>query len=99
METIREAIERLRAVGYTIDWQSTGEGRLRCIACGLTVEPSMVRIDEVVRFEGVSDPGDEAILFALSTDDGHQGIYTTAYGLDTPTRDLDVVAALDPRRP
>lgn len=98
METMLEAIERLRSNGYRTDWYAQN-GHLHCRGCQLTTDPSRVVVDDIVRFEGDSDPGDEAILFALGTSDGHHGIYITAYGPETPTADLDVVAALQSNHP
>ena len=64
METMSEATERLRAAGYVENWIAEG-GMLRCFTCPAIYDPELVSVDEVVRFEGPSDPGDEAILFAL----------------------------------
>jgi len=64
METMLEATARLRAAGYGENWIAE-DGKLRCFTCTATYKPESVTVDEVVRFEGPSDPGDEAILFAL----------------------------------
>ena len=57
-----------------------------------------VTVDEVYRFEGASDPGDEAILFAISMPCGHRGALPAAYGKDTPPDVADVVTQLRPKR-
>jgi hypothetical protein len=94
METLTEAIARLRAQGFLRDFSAVADGRLRCSECDAEFDPGALQIDEIVRFEGESDPGDESILFALSGPCGHAGLYSTAYGPDAPPEDVAVVAAL-----
>ncbi|MGB7785649.1 MAG: phosphoribosylpyrophosphate synthetase [Salinimicrobium sp.] len=36
-------------------------------------------VDEVYRFEGPSNPGDEAILYAISTSSGRKGVLVDGY--------------------
>lgn len=93
METLSAASERLRAAGYTENWEAV-DGALRCWACGTDHAPTEVTVDEVVRFEGPSDPGDESILFALNGPCGHRGQYSVGYGPSTPADEIAVVKAL-----
>ena len=44
------------------------------------------------RFEGMSDPGDNNILYEISASDGAQGILVTPYGSDCPAHVADFVA-------
>ena len=39
-----------------------------------------VSIKNFYRFEGTSDPGDNAILYAIETDNGKKGVLVDAYG-------------------
>jgi hypothetical protein len=93
METMSEATTRLRAAGYVENWLAE-DGKLWCSTCSATYDPGSVTVDEVVRFEGPSDPGDEAILFALSGPCGHRGQFSAAYGPDTSEEDVKVITAL-----
>lgn len=93
METMSEATARLRAAGYVENWIAE-DGKLRCLTCTATYDPVSVTVDEVVRFEGPSDPGDEAILFALSGPCGHRGQFSAAYGPETSVEDVRVIVAL-----
>ncbi len=54
--------------------------------------PLDVSIINYYRFEGMSDPGDNSILYELSTSDGTQGILVTPYGPDCPAHVADFVA-------
>lgn len=94
METLTDAMTRLRAAGYTLDLQATESGRVRCAACGTEHDPATMTIDEIVRFEGESDPGDEAILVAMRCDCGEAGLYTSAFGAAASPADTEVLAHL-----
>ena len=93
METLHEAIARLRELGYTQDWYAE-DGSLRCGVCDVAYDPAIVTVDHIVRFEGTSDPGDEAILFALTAECSHRGLYSAAYGADMAPADIAVVRLL-----
>jgi hypothetical protein len=94
LETLSEAMARLRARGFVRDFSPVADGRLRCGECGAEFDPADVRIEEIVRFEGISDPGDESILFALAAPCGHNGLYSAAYGPNATPEDVAVVAGL-----
>lgn len=94
METVLEAINRLRAAGYELEMSAAPGGRLRCGECGDDLDPAAVTIDETVRFEGPSDPGEEAIVIAITTPHGHRGYFVAAYGPDMPADDVTLVQAL-----
>jgi hypothetical protein len=96
METISEAIARLRAAGYEGDWRARS-GQLVCDLCGTAHDPQHVTIEETVRFEGDSNPDDEAVLFALSASCGHRGLYAAPYGPDVSPDDVTVIRALHAR--
>ncbi len=44
----------------------SGGGKLRCAECATGHDPERLTVDRAIRFEGASDPGDEAVLFALT---------------------------------
>lgn len=80
METLVDAMNRLRADGYTAEFRATDDGQLRCDLCDSTHSSDEVSVDETVRFEGESNPSDEAILVALSCECGIKGMFTAAFG-------------------
>lgn len=94
METIPEAANRLRAAGYTVDYSSTDDGRLRCGECGTEHAPADMTVDEVVRYEGASNPDDETILLALRCDCGARGLYVAAFGPSASAADAEVLRHL-----
>ncbi len=97
-DTLTGAIARMRALGYTNDLAATEEGNLVCGACGAVEDPATMHIDHTVRFEGDSDPGDEAILIAVSCHCGALGLYSAAYGAAAPPADAAVLTRFATRR-
>lgn len=93
METLSQAIDRLSALGYTENYYAV-EGAVVCGRCDARYEPAGMNVDEIVRFEGDSDPGDQSILYALDAGCGHRGLYSAAYGPETSADDAAVIQAL-----
>jgi hypothetical protein len=87
MESLTGAINRLRDSGYAADFVALDDGALRCDSCGAPCDPDALGVEEVVRFEGSSDPGDAAILVAVRCCRGHAGLFSSAYGVDVALED------------
>ena len=98
METLLDATTRLRGLGFDLDFAATENGSLRCSSCDVELRPEKMRVDEIVRYEGASDPDDQSILVALRSDSGQAGLYSAAYGPDTPEADVNVLLRLPARR-
>ena len=94
METLTEAIDRLRADGYGHDFFAVAGGKLRCRQCGREIDASNLTITDVVRFEGESDPEDESVLYGLSADGERVGLYSAPYGSNATPEDIAVADAL-----
>ena len=94
LETLAQAIDRLTAAGYTDDFRAESDG-LHAVYGGCVHQPEELMIEEVVRFEGITNPDDEAILFALRCSDGMKGTYTTAYGPNMPAADAEMARRLN----
>jgi len=82
-ETVSEAVNDLIKRGYTSDLNIHAEKA--CIVCNetsLQLSPDDFEIDETYRFEGSTDPGDEMIVFAISSSQHNiKGIVVNAYGM------------------
>ncbi len=94
METLGAAAARLQKSGYRGSLLARAGGVFRCTICGRDLDAAEVVIDEIVRFEGPSDPGDEAILYALTGPCGDRGLYTTSYGPYATEHDRVVASRL-----
>jgi hypothetical protein len=95
MDSLSDRMRQLHAAGWTVQL-SVSDGGLRCDGYSCWTAPEEVGADEVYRFEGVSDPGDESILFAISMPCGHRGLFPAAYGKDQIPDVADVVTRLRP---
>jgi len=97
METLSSAIERLTRQGFTAHFGVAGN-RLRAFGGGQTFGAHEVVIEQYSRFEGVSDPGDMAIVYAIVTRNGTRGALVDAFGVSSdPTvsaflKDVPIVA-------
>jgi hypothetical protein len=99
METLSEAVARLTAADYRDGFRAE-RGGLRAIGTRCLHEPESLVIEEIVRFEGASDPGDEAVLFALRCAiHGTRGTYVVTFGPSVDSLDAEMVRRLtDGRR-
>lgn len=92
-ETVTEAVTLLAALGYdaTFDWH---DGQLQCSVCGATHALKGAHAERVYRFEGPSDPADEAIVLGLRCPVCEaKGTFVSAFGLDA---DPDLFADIGP---
>jgi len=76
--TLVETLEKLRMEGYKEDFNIRFDSLICRDVCLL---PSQFEVDKVYRFEGNTNPSDEAILFAISSIDGKiKGVLVNSYG-------------------
>jgi hypothetical protein len=99
--TVTEAIALLEARGFTGSFRvATETAALVCDGCRQWVVPADAEVVEVFRFEGASDPDDEAIVVALRCHScGRQGVLVAAYGAEVDAVEGEVLVMLgDARR-
>jgi L-asparaginase/Glu-tRNA(Gln) amidotransferase subunit D len=75
--TISEAIEKLKAQGFTLDF-NLQQNRLKVGEQDYTADE--FEIVDLYRYEGPSDPADEATVYALANNAGIKGVLVTGYG-------------------
>lgn len=96
-DTVSEAVNDLAKRGYTNDLSVMAEKG--CLVCNTTfteLSPEEFKIDEVHRFEGQTDPGDEMIVFAISSLDGKiKGVVVNAFGIYSSYRASKLVDHLN----
>jgi hypothetical protein len=80
MTTLDGCLRVARTDGYTVDF-CIEAGQLFNEALVKRYYPSEVAIANFYRFEGDSDPADEAVLYLIQTNDGHKGVLIDAYGI------------------
>jgi hypothetical protein len=80
MTDLEKCMNKLEDKGYTNQYRLE-DGKLRCIGDDKTYLPEDVVAVNFYRFEGISDPDDMSILYAIETVDGSKGTLVDAYGL------------------
>jgi len=93
-ETVTEAVDLLAREGYVDDLRICRDG----IAARDHDEAHPVHstiVDHTFRFEGPSDPADEAIVLGVQcTEWGSKGVIVAAYGPDADPEEAAVLVAL-----
>jgi hypothetical protein len=79
METVAGAIQEMAARGYTSELKVTGSS-LEVIGSDKRFAANEVMVREHRRFEGVSDPDDTSVLYAIEARDGTRGVLVDGYG-------------------
>jgi hypothetical protein len=99
MESLREALDRLATRGYDTEFV-VRDRQLTCTGCDDPVRAVDVVIDDLVRFEGDSDPNEELVVYAISSGPcGRKGTLTVGFGPEIDAEDLEIVVELrDGRR-
>lgn len=79
--TLSEAINKLKLEeGYKYDFNLLDEYlELKSEKEKYTADE--FEVDKVLRFEGMSNPDDNSILYAITTSNGKKGILTDGYGM------------------
>lgn len=92
MSTQSEVVEALIAEGFTENLSIDDAGRI--VSSNVQWDAADIVVERVFRFEGMSDPGDEAILVAVTCPDGIQGSLTMPYGREASGGQADAMRAL-----
>ena len=79
MTTLTSLIETAVNKGYTDNFRVEKDG-LYAPETQIHYLPNEVKIDNFYRFEGASDPQDNAILYCIETHDGIKGTVVDSYG-------------------
>jgi hypothetical protein len=79
MKSLSSCSNKMKEDGFKEDFQVTKEG-LSSYSDSKHYTPGQVKILNFYRFEGVSDPGDNSILYVMETEDGRKGTLVDAYG-------------------
>ncbi|MBS1773836.1 MAG: phosphoribosylpyrophosphate synthetase [Bacteroidetes bacterium] len=95
MDTLSEAIETLRKEGYTEDL-NLQQDCIECYAGSKKIFHDEFIIDKFYRFEGDSDPADEATLYAISSPKHNiKGLLVNGAGIYTQELTDEMLKMLD----
>jgi hypothetical protein len=93
--TVSEAIEQLRKKGFVTDFNLEEN----CIAFTHgKFEADDFEIVDVYRYEGNTDPADEATVYAIESRNGVKGILVTGYGASADSTSTAILAKLRGRK-
>ena len=79
-ETLRRVVDELTRRGYTEHLKAV-DGGLQALDSGERFGSRDLTIRGYYRFEGVSDPDDMAIVYAIETRTGVRGVLVDAFGV------------------
>lgn len=89
--TVSEAITAFRERGFTLDFNLEEN----CLVCNSQkFMPDDFEIVDVFRYEGNSDPADEAAVYAIESGNNVKGILVTSYGVYSDNMSSELLAKL-----
>jgi len=80
MKSLATCLNKMVKEGYNEDFQMTEQG-LKSLHKLNNYSPEQIQVVNFFRFEGESDPDDNAILYVIETNDGTKGTLIDAYGI------------------
>ncbi len=90
-DTVSEALNDLKKRGYTEDFNL----QENCLKCNdLKFYPGDFTITEVYRFEGNTDPADEAVVYAIEGSNGIKGSLVNGYGYSSEPMSDEIIQKL-----
>jgi hypothetical protein len=78
-DTVTDALKGLKLRGFAVDFNIAFD-KIICSNNETVLNPHEFEIVEVYRFEGNSDPADEAVVYAIESNKGHKGVLVNGYG-------------------
>ena len=95
--TVLEAVEHLAAEGFGASFSITADG-VRCSVCGEAGLLEQAEVVRVFRFEGPSDPDEEAVVYGLRCPVcGAGGTLVSGFGPGADPELADRLVMLDAR--
>lgn len=96
-DTVTEAMADLKKLGYTVDFSIVAEkDHLLDHLTSTALSPDDFEIDSFYRFEGETDPGDQMIVYAISSKNNNlKGIVVNAYGIYADNSTSKIIKKLD----
>ena len=92
-ETLSQAIQSLKSEGYSSDFNLHPDW-IECSNSKTTLKPEEFHVDAVHRFEGMTNPDDSSVLYAISSPKGLKGLLVDAYGVYAESISREMIAKL-----
>lgn len=97
-ETSSEALSDLKKRGYAHDFNLSTD-YLECKAVNQTIKPDSFEVTETYRFEGMTNPADSEIVYAIVAQNDLRGTLVSAYGMYSDEMDAEMAQKLHMSRP
>lgn len=91
---VSEAIRKLREKGFTRDFKLQED---KIVSDGDQFKMSQCEVVEVYRYEGDTDPADEATVYGIKSKSGVKGILVTGFGTSMDNVSAEVLEKLSIR--
>jgi len=78
MTSLHSCLNRIVGDGYTDDFKPTVKG-LQSKITNRVYRPQEIKVVSFFRFEGNSNPADNAIMYIIETVDGQKGTFVNSY--------------------
>jgi len=84
MKPLLSCLRGVELQGYTDNFKVIDQ-RLKSLQTGYFYKPEDIHVLNFFRFEGASNPDDNAILYVIETKDGNKGTLVDGYGVSADT--------------
>lgn len=78
-DSLSKAIDDLKTKGYDTDFNLVDDG-IESKHLKKTWTAEQIEVEDAFRFEGMSNPDDNSVLYIINTHDGEKGLLVDAYG-------------------
>lgn len=94
LRTLTEVMNKLQSIGYSSNF-GVKNNQLLDYDSKKTYSFDQVQLDYEFRTEGITNPDDESLLFALKTNDGNMGIVVANYSPGSDTSVIEFINQVD----
>jgi len=84
--TVSEALEDLNKNGFVNDFNLQDEN--------IRKNPHQYEIVHIYRYEGNTDPGDEAVVYGIKSSSGEKGVFVAGFSANSENEAANVLAKL-----
>jgi hypothetical protein len=84
--TVAEALDELNKNGFTHDFNLHDEN--------IKKNPDNYEIEHIYRYEGDTDPGEEAVVYGIVSNSGEKGVFVSGFSANSESEAAAVLAKL-----
>ncbi|MCC9070801.1 hypothetical protein LNQ49_04220 [Flavobacterium sp. F-65] len=84
--TVSKALDQLNEKGFTYDFNLNEDV--------IKKNPEKFEIVHVYRYEGDSDPGDEAVVYGIKSTSGKKGVYVAGFSANSDSETAKILSDL-----